>query len=302
MSSLRGEWESINKETLKIEVSDTCPVCKYPLPVDKVQKAIDKAQSDFNINKSERLENITERGKELKIRQEDLVKQNDEIEAELKKLFNLPEKLQIEIKELKATPIKEYLSAFTAQINEINEKINQVESGHEGVIKKIDDEKESIEVYIKLKQGILKNIESNETRIERIAELEKEDKKLTTEFEKVEQQLYLIELFEIDQASLLENSVNDKFKITKFKLFKDYIHGGIEPCCVSMVDGITYPSMNNEARINSGLDIINTFSKHFELQAPIWIDNAESVNELFKTESQQIRLYVGKEKKLTILK
>ncbi|EXQ65605.1 hypothetical protein V760_02867, partial [Staphylococcus aureus F23613] len=46
-----------------------------------------------------------------------------------------------------------------------------------------------------------------------------------------------------------------------------------------------------------GLDIINTLSKHFKVTAPIFIDNAESVTELIKTESQQIQLIVNEQDK-----
>ncbi|EUI90515.1 hypothetical protein Q536_01051 [Staphylococcus aureus M1479] len=55
--------------------------------------------------------------------------------------------------------------------------------------------------------------------------------------------------------------------------------------------------LNNASRINVGLDIINTLSKHFKVTAPIFIDNAESVTELIKTESQQIQLIVNEQDK-----
>ncbi|EUG16535.1 TPA: hypothetical protein QBY22_002686, partial [Staphylococcus aureus] len=62
--------------------------------------------------------------------------------------------------------------------------------------------------------------------------------------------------------------------------------------------GVEYDSgLNNASRINVGLDIINTLSKHFKVTAPIFIDNAESVTELIKTESQQIQLIVNEQDK-----
>ena len=45
-------------------------------------------------------------------------------------------------------------------------------------------------------------------------------------------------------------------------------------------------------KINAGLDVINTICDYSNTYAPIFIDNAESVNETIKTNSQQIRLYV----------
>ncbi|MBF9307868.1 hypothetical protein I3V59_14270, partial [Staphylococcus epidermidis] len=55
----------------------------------------------------------------------------------------------------------------------------------------------------------------------------------------------------------------------------------------------------NAARINVGLDVINTLSTHYGITAPIFIDNAESVTDIIPTEAQQIQLVVsGQDKTL----
>src|SRR5699024_6377420 len=51
--------------------------------------------------------------------------------------------------------------------------------------------------------------------------------------------------------------------------------------------------LNNAARINVGLDIINTLSNHYGVQAPIFVDNAESVTKLIDVNSQVISLVVS---------
>ena len=48
-------------------------------------------------------------------------------------------------------------------------------------------------------------------------------------------------------------------------------------------------------RINVGLDIIETISKYYDSFAPIFIDNAESVTDVYDTTSQQIKLVVKEE-------
>lgn len=59
--------------------------------------------------------------------------------------------------------------------------------------------------------------------------------------------------------------------------------------------------MNSGARINAGIDIINTLSNHYEIKAPIFIDNRESTTRLIDTESQIINLVVsGMDKKLRV--
>ncbi|MEL1208735.1 ATPase, partial [Staphylococcus epidermidis] len=70
--------------------------------------------------------------------------------------------------------------------------------------------------------------------------------------------------------------------------------------CVCTVEGVEYNGgLNNAARINVGLDVINTLSTHYGITAPIFIDNAESVTDIIPTEAQQIQLVVsGQDKTL----
>ena len=67
-----------------------------------------------------------------------------------------------------------------------------------------------------------------------------------------------------------------------------------------MVDGVPFDSLNSAARINAGLDIINALSEHHQVNAPVFLDNRETVNDLLPTESQLINLIVTRDKKLII--
>ncbi len=53
-------------------------------------------------------------------------------------------------------------------------------------------------------------------------------------------------------------------------------------------------------KINAGLDIINALSEYHKVFAPIFCDNAESVNEYLPTGSQMVYLKVSKDRDLTI--
>jgi len=90
------------------------------------------------------------------------------------------------------------------------------------------------------------------------------------------------------------------FSLVRFKLFETQINGGEVPTCEAMVNGVPFSSLNNAMRINTGLDIINAICNKNEVSAPIFIDNAEAVNELFQTNSQIIRLVVTTDKSLII--
>ena len=58
--------------------------------------------------------------------------------------------------------------------------------------------------------------------------------------------------------------------------------------------------LNTASKINAGLDIINAICRHEGISAPVFIDRAESVNEIMNTASQSVRLIVSQDKQLTI--
>jgi hypothetical protein len=104
---------------------------------------------------------------------------------------------------------------------------------------------------------------------------------------------------------MLTESINSKFKNVRFSLFEEQINGGLKEVCDVMVpcaEGLVdYARANNAARINAGLEIIDTLGEHWGITMPVFIDNAESVVELIPINAQVIRLAVSAEfNKLTI--
>ena len=99
---------------------------------------------------------------------------------------------------------------------------------------------------------------------------------------------------------MTENKVNSLFKTVKFKMFNGLINGGSEETCETLIAGVPYQDANNAAKINSGIDIINVLSEHYQVHAPIFIDNSEAVNEILNSKSQMIKLYVTEDKELKI--
>ncbi|MDD5487266.1 MAG: ATPase, partial [Dehalococcoidales bacterium] len=121
-------------------------------------------------------------------------------------------------------------------------------------------------------------------------------------FEKLESEMYLTEQFIRTKVNMLESKINSRFKLARFKLFDQQINGGLTECCETLYGGVPYNGgLNNGARINVGLDLINTLSEHYGFTAPIFIDNSEAVTQLIETRGQQIRLVVSEpDKKLRV--
>ena len=85
-----------------------------------------------------------------------------------------------------------------------------------------------------------------------------------------------------------------------FKLFNQQVNGGLSECCEALVDGVPFGNVNTAGQINAGLSIIKTLSEHYDVQAPIFIDNRESVNQLVNLNNQVINLVVSKDKKMKV--
>lgn len=144
------------------------------------------------------------------------------------------------------------------------------------------------------KEGLNKDLEI------RKQELLDEEKELGIEIAKQEKTLMLCELFIKTRVNMLESNINSKFKNVRFKLFDIQVNGGVNETCEALINGVPFSNANTAGQINAGLDIIDTLSKHFGVQAPIFIDNRESVNELIDIDSQIINLVVTKDNPLKI--
>jgi hypothetical protein len=101
----------------------------------------------------------------------------------------------------------------------------------------------------------------------------------------------------------VERRVNEKFQLVKFRMYSKQINGGEKPDCIliSKTTGAKFLDTNNADKINIGLDIINTLCDFHQVSAPIFIDNAEGVNEVLPVTSQLIKLVVTRDEELTII-
>ena len=129
-----------------------------------------------------------------------------------------------------------------------------------------------------------------------IVGIEQEQKDLVTQLSKLEQQEDIAREYQDRMNAILEERVNRHFKIVKWRMFRTVNNGGDpydEPYCECYVDGVAYhDGLNQAARLNAGLDIINALCSHYNVTAPIILDNTESTLNILRTAGQQIRLQV----------
>ena len=92
------------------------------------------------------------------------------------------------------------------------------------------------------------------------------------------------------------------FHLVNFKLFDMQINGLSPETCEVTVNGVPYKDLNSGHKIIAGLDIIRTLSEINNVEAPIFIDNAESINgfNIPEIDTQMVLLKVSDDKELVV--
>lgn len=305
---LREEWSKKYEESFE-DHQTACPTCGQALPEEKIQAAIEK----FNLQKSASLERIADKGKQLGIEYDN--KQNElyEVDEQIQKL-NLEEKFKasnleklkenMEQAEASIAPLSDnpiYLAKIE-EIEEINKEIQSDEQETSGTVQAINEQIKEKQQEMTLIRNDLSRIDQAQKALNRIDELKEEERKMADEYNEVEQQSFLIEEFIRTKMNLMEERINSKFKYARFKLFEEQVNGGLTETCETLYEGVPYSKgLNNAARINVGLDIINTLNEHYGISAPIFVDNSEAVTCLIDVNAQVISLIVSeKDKQLRV--
>lgn len=308
LADLRGKWHEESLKTLEFKEDDcSCPTCGQALPQEQIEKKQSEMLEKFNFNKQGNLDAITSGGKRTK---EKLGLLNESIEKNRSKLTTTIDEIE-SLKEQKST-IEDNISKFdltdplqgSKEYQELLKEIKSIENSIEKPDTQVIDElkqkksRKTIELDdIKSKlalQDVIKNSKN------RIAELMTREKELANMIAEIEGQEFLCEEFIRTKVDLLESRINNKFEKVRFKLFNTLVNGALEECCETLIDGVPYSDANNAAKINAGIDIINTLSSHYSISAPIFIDNRESVNELLECSSQLVSLIVTKDEELKV--
>lgn len=294
--TLQSEFDTFNAQQFNKE---SCPTCGQALPADK-QEIL---EAEFNANKSKKLEEwkgLIESAVKLKAnyeeQQEIMVSKIDSLTTEASQ-YN--DAYNVKFKEYEAysepnledDPVYADLKAQLFLLEIDDEPGADTEE-----LTKLDEELSSM----KSKKAGLET-ELNKFKLiddinHRIFELENQQQKLVAEKNALDEASFLMDEFIKAKVNMLEDVINSRFKLARFKMFNVMINGNIEECCETTYKGVPYRSMNNAARINVGLDIINALTSYYKVNAPVFIDNAEAVTEFVPVNSQTIKLIVDESK------
>lgn len=289
----RQEW--IDNNAKKFDGSMNCPTCGKEFDEAKKEEII----ANFNQNKSKVLNSITTRANEIKLELEKIGKSKLETERDVN---TLKEEIQVletdlkvlgEFKEVEAEVVKEELPPRYFEINtEISEVKNRLESEDTSEQELILEEKKATKLELEDVISKLAMARTNEEIDKKVELYSEQEKDLAKSYEKQQKKLYLCDEYTRAYTSLIEDKVNGMFESVNFKLFDTQVNGALVETCEVTIKGVPFASANNAGRINAGLDVIKTLSKVMDKKVPIFVDNAESVNELKELDSQMVRLVV----------
>ena len=310
IDELMHQRQQVNEDAFVMDIDENCPTCGQKLPAEQIQAAREKAETKFNLRKSKQLEELNQ---SIELKQQDIenIKKRDAglepvetLEALIKEKELVKQTITDEIGQLTA-PVLDDDSIYAdlkAEEFMLQMKLDESNTDHSEEIADIDKRIAATKEHrINLETELNKYEEAK--RIDtRVAELESQQAELAAEKSKLDEASYLMDEFVKAKVNMLEDVINSRFKLARFKMFNVMLNGNVEECCETTYKGVPYRSMNNAARINVGLDIINALTSYFKVNAPVFIDNAEAVTEFVPVNSQTIKLIVDESEPQLVVK
>lgn len=324
VGKLREEYLKVDEKVLVFDENQfVCPACSQPLPQTDIASKREELTINFNTDKLKKLQDIKAKGDAINVEIEALqlrIKNGkSSIENAQTQLLTLNAELtdlQGQLNNLSGTAEEDYQKLLlkdteytdwkstleTLQNKVIAEPVAPAPFNHDNSLDV--RRKELNERVIHISKELAKE-EQIQKANERITQLSEQESKLSQELAELEGYEFAIMEYTKAKVDAIEQRINGKFHHVRFKMFNQQVNGGEQETCETLVNTngawVSFSDGNNAGRINAGVDIINTMCKHYDVYAPIFIDNREGVTELIASDSQIVNLFVSaQDKKIRI--
>lgn len=291
IDKLQAEFDEFNQSQFNKEL---CPTCGQELPVSKYEEL----RTIFNQSKAVKLEEWQKLIDSAKALKQNYIEQKEIMQVKADGMCSQIEELSNnkDTKEKAMNEVGEVDLDNDVQVNDLKAELFMLELDEDNTnddqLKRIDSELYELADKRSTLQTELTKYDVIRDITKRINELEQEQQRLINEKNVVDETAFLLDEFVKAKVEMLEDTINKHFTITTFKMANVLVNGSVEDCCETMVDGVPYRSLNNAARINAGIDIINALTKFYNVTAPVFIDNAEAVTKFVNCNSQTVKLIV----------
>lgn len=301
LEDYRTRWRAIDKEQF---TGGICPTCGQDLPAAELEAA----KQRFETSKQDRKNGLLEDSKLLKADIASMQARLQEVEASLPSLQAAADQAAHALADYTppAAPVIEDLpdyrrrkDAIGRAMDDCNRRIERLRTDKQTERDRLESEYKEITAQILENDTMLAKEQTLADTRRRVAGLQEEQRRAAAEVEEMDRMIALCEEFARFRVQSVEQSVNSKFQLARFRLFREQINGGLMDCCdVTDIEGIPLDTnVNSAMKVNIGLDIIETLSRHYGVRVPLFVDNAEGVTELLEIGSQVVRLVVSAEDK-----
>lgn len=298
ISSAREKWKQINAE--QFTGKEVCPTCGQRLPDNQIQDSI----SAFEADKKRRCNELVNQSQVYKADKDQFQKEEQEtrqyiqeLEANIREIEDRIQRAKAISSETVIADMPDYAEKKSAAQAAVTATGAELKKLQEDAASGLKSRMSEVKAEISRVSGIsgLRNAYDYAQR--RIQELREDAQAAADNLNQLDKLLYLMEEFSRYKASFVEGSINERFRIARFRLFREQANGGVEDRCDVVYDGVPYIGLNNGMKINVGIDIINTLSRAYGVTVPLFVDNAESVTNLEKCGCQVVRLVVSENDK-----
>ena len=296
LNDYRARWRAIDAE----EFTDTvCPTCHQPLPAEQVAEA----RTAFAASQQQRKDALLEDSRLVKQGIAAAQERLANAETALKSAQDEAQKAQIALDGytppvvIEPENLPDYdrrKTAIQTLITDAEKRLDRLNGDTAAEKRRLEAEHAELTRRKLESDAVLaKELTLADTK-KRIAELQTEQRTVAAEVEQMDRMIAMCEEFTRYRVQAITESVNSRFRLTRWRLFTEQVNGGLADCCEPMdMNGSTFEGTNNAMQINIGMDIIDTLSAHFDRRVPLFVDNAESVTHLQPIGSQVVRLVVS---------
>lgn len=301
LSNLRNQWKEINARQFNGKTDKECPTCHKPFTEEEMTVALNAMVEAFNKSKVSALELVTSSGNELSAKRKDIVLTTSALKNDLevinKELADITKQMSNIQSEIDSVPTVDALKAASKEYAKINAQVEEMQVEVFQHSDKSEDAEDQLLQEKKVLQANLKDVvtllaqEQNIAKIKaRTEELLKEGKAIAEQLAQQQALLMEVKEYKSHYISLVNDKVSQLFQIVKFQMYEQNTsNDGVKEMCECLVGGVPYTTnLNDGARINAELDIINALSSWLDLSVPVFIDNKERVTSLLPMGNSQV--------------
>ena len=300
LNDYRARWRAIDAEVF---TDEHCPTCGQVFPAERLAAAQQSFEDGKNRRKNELLEDSNLLKTQISAAKDRLLT----AETALKTVQDEVQKAQIALDSytppVEITPenLPDYdrrKGAILTLIADADKRIDRLTGDTEQERRRLETALSAVTAEKLRHDAVLAKEQTLIDTRRRIADLQAEQRTAAAETEQMDRLIAMCEEFTRYRVQAITESVNSKFRLTRWRLFTELVNGGLVDCSEPMDrNGSTFEGTNNAMKINIGMDIIDTLSEFYGVRVPLFVDNAESVTQLQPIGSQVVRLVVSEQDK-----